>query len=564
MATIFGSGLVGPGNPQFDLVIGGTSMAINFIPNDPLSPQPATRKQSPRPGRPAGRAGLTFTNPSPEQQYDLKANPKEFLYWQCREAALLAVETWESLAGNLTAWSPEAVDPKSLEVDNDHVAPEISGTQKLNAYYDRAGLRFFIYDSGSKTYYSGLSTDTVTHEAGHALLDSLRPEFFDSLRPEVNAFHESFGDCWALLSALTDKETRQAVLKACPTLDKPNFVESLSEYLSQAILEVIGAVSPSKPRHARNKFQYQLPTTLSPGKPEDPPEFLSAEPHSFSRVFTGCFYDTVVNLFATAPIQNEASLLAAAQTAGRLLIAAARVARHTSRFYLEMGQRMVQADQSLSGGANAAAIQKAFAGHNLTLGGTGVISTPTTALAGEPPTFRAVGAHLTASTLKDLRNRMSAEKGSKFAVSSISVAGKKVAEVRHRREIPLAVIDKRLKGVVAYAMDSVQVGESGQRAAVLGAMPNLDRANDEISHFVKSLVQMDRIVFDAKKPRSHSSKKKTAAVASADAYAERTVNASAVPTHIVRTRGSKKVLERIRFVCGPCCHGHSGHIVKTR
>jgi hypothetical protein len=536
-------------------------MAIDFIPNDPLSPQPAMRKQNPRPDRPAGRAGFTFTNAFPQALYDPTTQPKEFLFWQCREAALLAVETWEGLAGNLTSWSTQAEDPKSLEVDNDHFDPQLSDGQKLNAYYDRVGLRFFIYDSGTKIYYSGLSTDTVTHEAGHALLDALRPEFFDSFRPEVTAFHESFGDCWALLSALTDKETRQAVLTATPSLSKANFVESLSEYLSQAILDVFGQVSPSKPRRALNKFQYQLPTTLPPGKFTDPPELLSAEPHSFSRVFTGCFYDTLVNLFAKAQTKNEASLLAASQTAGQLLIAAARVARHTSRFYLEMGQRMVQADHDLNGGANAAAIQKAFAGHHLTLGGIGVVSTPTMALAGAAPRFLEGAIHLTATTVKDLRGRLSAPKGSKLSLSALDVAGKKVAEVLHRREIPLSGIDKRLKGVVAYALDSVHIGESGGRAAVLGAMPNLDRAADEVTQFVESLLQMDRIVFEGK-PKAKAPKK-ASAFAAADVDAERKVDAPTLPTHVVRTRGSKKVLERIRFVCCPCC-GHPGHVVRTR
>jgi hypothetical protein len=317
----------------------------------------------------------------------------------------------------------------------------LQGGQKLNAYYDRVGLSFFIFDAGNKIYYTGISTDTVTHEAGHALLDALRPEFFTSFRPEVNAFHEAFGDMWALLCALMDAAIRKAVLDASADLKSANFVESLSEYLSDAALQVFGNVAPSKPRRALNAFRYQLPTTLPPGAFEDPPELLSAEPHSFSRVFNGCFYDTLANIFAGST-KDEAGLLSAATTAAKLLIEAARTARHASRFYLEMGQRMIQADASMFGGANATAIQQAFAKHNLDLGGMGLIASPTTSLQGGPPRVTRTAANLAPATIKDIRGRIRAAKGSKISVGALNVAGEKVAEVSHLRAVPLGGVAK--------------------------------------------------------------------------------------------------------------------------
>jgi hypothetical protein len=516
-------------------------MAINFVPNDPLAPAPPMRRQPPRPNRPANRAGFTFLNPVAEDVYDPTAKPVEFLFWQCREAALLAAETWETLEGNLTSWSPKARDPKKLEVDQDHNDPNFQGGQKLNAFYDRVGLRFFVLDTGTKTYFTGISTDTVTHEAGHALLDALRPEFFESFRPEVNAFHESFGDMWALLSALMDKPTRQALLGASADLKSANFVESLSEYLSNAALEVFGNVSPSKPRRALNTFQYQLPTTLPPGSFQDSPDLLSAEPHSFSRVFTGCFYDTLANIFA-GTTKNEAGLLTAATTVGKLLIEAARTARHTSRFYLEVGQRMIQADASLFGGANAAAIQQAFANHNLNLVGMGLIASPTTSLLGHAPRVTKAAASLAPATIKDLRGRIRATKGSKMMVGAINVAGEKLAEITHLRAVPLGKVDKSLKGVVAMASEVVRVGGSGKMAAVMGALPQPDRTVDEVEHFVLTLVKMGRIAHIGPRPKA-----KKGMVASRAKLRE-----PRMATHEIRTVGGKKVLQRIRFICGPC------------
>src|SRR5690349_11096609 len=79
-------------------------MSIRFIPNDPDAGPgaPGIRTQSSRPNRPASRAGFTFDEAAPEGAYEPGA--AEFLFWQCREAALSAVEAWEACAGPFTSW----------------------------------------------------------------------------------------------------------------------------------------------------------------------------------------------------------------------------------------------------------------------------------------------------------------------------------------------------------------------------------------------------------------------------------------------------------------------------
>src|SRR5262249_30524837 len=72
----------------------------------------------------------------------------------------------------------------------------------LNAFYDREGLKFFHGSGAGRTVFSGESPDIVCHELGHALLDSFKPQLFDAASIEVAAFHESFGDMSAILSAL--------------------------------------------------------------------------------------------------------------------------------------------------------------------------------------------------------------------------------------------------------------------------------------------------------------------------------------------------------------------------
>ena len=79
-------------------------MAINFIPNDPLAGTgaPALRQISPLANRPSNRAGFTFHSVQPQASH-LPGTPG-FLFWQCRQAAIAAVKTWESHTGVLSRW----------------------------------------------------------------------------------------------------------------------------------------------------------------------------------------------------------------------------------------------------------------------------------------------------------------------------------------------------------------------------------------------------------------------------------------------------------------------------
>ena len=496
-------------------------MTINFIPNDPLAvgDLPMIQK-TPRPNRPAGRAGFTLAGTVAEGLH--APNTKEFTFWQARESALAAVEAWEAIAGNLTSWARTG---KKLELDSDFHDPEFTGNRRINAFYDGAGLRFFVLDDLTPPIFTGMSTDTVAHETGHALLDTLRPELMQSALPEVNAFHESFGDCTALLTALADQSTRVRLLQVSPDLGTANFVESSSEYLSDAIKRVFGNVSPSKPRRALNAFQWQLPSTLPAGNFADPPALLSREAHNFSRVFTGCFYDLLRNIFTGLSQQTEATLAAAARTAGRLLVAGVRASPEVDRYFRAVGRGMVLADADANAGANREAIGKAFAAHGLTLGSAAMLA-PTAALDGPAPTLLKATAKLAAATTKDLRARIGAVPGSKMVVGLKEMFGAKMAEAVHHRDVDLGGVDKRLKGCIARVAETVLVGNSGGRAAVLGAIPESNRTEDEVAAFVETLLRFGRIK-----------------LGTGPAAPEAT-------THVLRTRGGKKVLERVRYLCG--------------
>lgn len=97
------------------------------------------------------------------------------------------------------------------------------GMRKRNAWYSREerAIQFGYYeaeDNGSypprsEFQFTSLSSDIITHEVSHALLDGLRPHFREQTHPEVLAFHEAFGDLVALLQRFTFEELIRAQLK---------------------------------------------------------------------------------------------------------------------------------------------------------------------------------------------------------------------------------------------------------------------------------------------------------------------------------------------------------------
>lgn len=499
-------------------------MPINFIPNDPRagSSAPALRTQPARPNRPATRSGFTFTGAVPEGVF--APGTPQFLFWQVREAALSALDAWEASAGLHKKWQGNRAKLSLLQ----------DAGQDLNAFYNRSSLSFFHQTVGTTTFFSGASADVVAHETGHALLDSIRPDFWDINFLEVGAFHECFGDIIALLTALEDLETRKKLLTAAPSLRKRNFVESTAEDLSEGIRKLQPTHNAAEPRHAFNTFKFQIPSSLPTN---GGPGALINEVHSFGMIFTGCFWDLIANLFAAAAVKNEAALLAAARLAGKILIAGVQTAVITPRFFQSVGRSMVLADQSLNAGANRASIKDAFLRHNILLGSDSVLA-PSMALSGPAPKGNAKSgtALLGAATRKDLRQRLGDMPGARLSLAAEDVFGTRLVTATQTRDVSLGDVDPRLKGVVAIAHEPARVGDSGGRAAVVGVLPEVTDTEVEVQAFVASLLGNQQI--DLKKPQG------TALVADATGKSE--------VTHSVRSVGGKKVLRRVRFQCQ--CH----------
>lgn len=259
-----------------------------------------------------------------------------FRYWAAAAALRRTADFWSKIVPAGTKW--EVGNTLSVQLD--------SGVD-LNAFYTRGGdgntpgLHFFHDKVSGRTYFSGESPDVVCHEMGHGILDAIRPQLFDAQTIEAAAFHESFADCSALLSALQVPSFRAIVLNDTGgKLNRTSRLSRLAEQLGSAIrLVQPDAVDPDCLRNAVNSFFYHDPQTLPPSAPATS---LSSEPHSFSRVFTGAFLDFLAGIVLTIRATPTADdILKATQDAARILVGAVLEAAVVPDYYSQVAAHMI-------------------------------------------------------------------------------------------------------------------------------------------------------------------------------------------------------------------------------
>ncbi|HTR84214.1 MAG TPA: M36 family metallopeptidase [Reyranella sp.] len=510
-------------------------MPINFIPNDPGATAAMPMRQQTARKVPTGTASVELD--VGEQKGGEVADPGtvDFLYWQVREAILAALEMWTRVEGPVPKWA-RCSAPRSLELT-------IDAGSELNAYYDGQGVRFFHYKAGKNLTYSGASTEAASHEFGHALLDSIRPDLWQSNYTEVAAFHEAFADCVALLTQLDDQPTRMALLKVPGNKDlsKPSFFEAIAEDLSAAVKAAYGASHPAaEPRHALNTFQWALPESL----PETaPPKTLCSEVHSFARIFVGCFYD-LLRLVFTQSASTEANLLKASDTVAKLLIAGVKNAPMDPRFYRSVGRAMLTADDAQNKGKTKPLITKAFAQHGIALGEPAAAA-PVGLLAGAAPKRRGKSMIVANSTVRDLRERLDATPGRAFEHRSLHLGPRQVSELVYPHRIKLDRLGKQMRGVVAVGHRSTLVGESNKRAALIGPTTPESVAEAEVLWFVGTLMKMGRV-----RTQPLTAKRVERISKGPGKLRKGMPKPEHRPTHHVVRRGTARVLERLCFACG--------------
>jgi hypothetical protein len=160
------------------------------------------------------------------------------------------------------------------------------GGQGLNAFYSRSDreLRFFIGEqpgaNGNKVF-ACRSLDIVAHEAGHAVLDALKPQWLGFFNPpQTGGLHESFGDLTAIFLILSQLDLVEYIIAQTKAdLHRKNVLAEVAEELGSALGRSTGL------RNADNDLKLSA---------------VSSEVHDISKVFTGGIYNVLADAFSAA------------------------------------------------------------------------------------------------------------------------------------------------------------------------------------------------------------------------------------------------------------------------
>src|SRR5215469_10986745 len=437
---------------------------------------------------------LQITGDQPVAQlYD--PGTSEFRYWDAAAGLSRGTSFWGALAPAGTTWEPGGSLAVILDAGVD-----------LNAFYDRQALNFFHGDGGDgNIVFSGESPDILCHELGHAVLDALRPELFNAADLETPAFHESFGDMSAILTALQVPQVRDAIVtETSGHIDRSSTISRLAEQLGAAIRIGHSAdVDSDCLRNAANSFVYKDPETLAQSGPASE---ITQEPHSFSRVFTGAFLEALAGMaLQRSPTPTSDDILAVSQAMGTLLVAAVQSAPVVPEFYSQVAGAIIQADAQ-SGGTFSTPLKSAFVRRGLL----------------SPQSAVAVGflqAAVTSSTMRSMLAQPTAP--------------------QRIRDLPLQAIDATPYGLEGTAL-FVHVPTQPRRFVALASgiagsqviPPSSDRAS---RIFVEHLMRLGRIDLTTHSIRG--------------TYVN---HPRARKTHIIERVNGNLVLRRKLFYCGFC------------
>ena len=225
-----------------------------------------------------------------------------------------------------------------------------------NAYYDRSSLKFFYFNSyvDSKLIYTVESSDIVTHELGHAILDAIRPDFWSAAAFEIGAFHESFGDLIALLNILQyDAVLNKMMISTGGNLRQNNFVSELAEQFGTALNISHGL------RNAFSSQAYVDPNTLPSNG-----NGLIKEVHSFSIVWTGAFYDLLVSIYEKLG-KSKVALVQARDIVTKLLFESISKVPSNVKFMNSLAKCMIDADKTFYKSAYFAILTSVFKSRNI-------------------------------------------------------------------------------------------------------------------------------------------------------------------------------------------------------
>jgi hypothetical protein len=157
-----------------------------------------------------------------------------------------------------------------------------------NAFYDRhtKSLQFYYCGTPQNLVYTCLSHDIIAHETGHAILDGIRPYYYENSSIQTGAFHEFVADLTAILSAMRNNQVRKVIADETDgDFAQPTVVSDLAEQFGQQV----GTVTTHDPGS-----RYFLRSAFNTLTMKDIEGVLS--PHKCSNVLTGAVFEILTRI----------------------------------------------------------------------------------------------------------------------------------------------------------------------------------------------------------------------------------------------------------------------------
>ena len=284
-------------------------------------------------------------------------------------------------------------------------------------------------------------------------------------------------------------------------LHRASRLSRLAEQLGWAIRQSVpSAVEADCLRNAVNTFFYRDPDTLPTMAPATA---LSSEPHSFSRVFTGAFFEGLAGMLAMKDTKNEAALREVSQDIAVILVEGIRGASVVPTFFSQVAATML----------GVAATQFSAQGHEVPLRSGFVrhgILAPSMAVAATQAPVRAA-----------------------------AVAASAESTTLPRLQLSVAEYGLGVPSIVVYAAAEPKRLQAAGAALAVGPAPAPGQ-DQAAKSFFEDLLRRGRL----KIPRA--GKPAAEVVRSAAPLTHET------HTHELRREGRQMVLRRIRIDCGGC------------
>ena len=273
------------------------AIATVRVPYEPLAPGPrgslfVVDTGAPYAGTKYRGADLESSEALHGDGYVADAADSRFHAQMVYAIASLTYESFRRALGRMTGWSfrgqhaqfePLVLRPFAMEA--------------ANAFYSRSkrGVSFgyFKTDEASlglpeaKYVFTSLSSDIITHEVTHAILDGLRGYFGRPVNADVPAFHEAFADLLAIFQRFAFRELTESVIRRVRgDISERSLLGALAPEVARAMGDAWSlrtlVTLPQESDPSLGPL-YEVPVEMGPS--------LSEEPHQRGRLLAEAVFE---------------------------------------------------------------------------------------------------------------------------------------------------------------------------------------------------------------------------------------------------------------------------------